>query len=153
MQEPIPFSRWFASQQHIDWGREVRLPDDRFDAAIVAARNKLKGAYTIEYWDDKARKFLEAELKAFTGNAAAGAESNAAEDAALAQRARRGEYGPEIKAAAERGEQAGALRELVRKRAQRLTAEPASSPRQADSPQVQPGAVASLVAGIGRAIP
>jgi 5-methylcytosine-specific restriction endonuclease McrA len=63
MQEPIPISQWFPSQQHLGWAKENRLSDERFDAALVAARNKLKGAYTIEFWDDKVRRFLESELE------------------------------------------------------------------------------------------
>jgi len=61
LQESIPISRWFPSKQHLDWARETGLSDERVDAAIVAARNKLKGAYTIEFWDDKVRRFLESE--------------------------------------------------------------------------------------------
>lgn len=55
-------TRWFPSQQWLDWAKEAGISNKLFDQTLVEARDKLSGAHDIEWWDMKILRFFEAAL-------------------------------------------------------------------------------------------
>lgn len=113
-------------------------------------------------WPGKARQWVIDQhtqgklLVTASGPGGSVAPSTTSDDEAFLLRARRGEYGRGVVAALEQGAKVQQLREMVRKRAERLTGgsdEPASSPIATDAAPVAQPVLSSLLGGIGRQMP
>lgn len=59
LDEKISFRQWAASQQMLDWAKEKRLPDPKFDKALTELRDKVRGIHDLGFWDTKAIAFIE----------------------------------------------------------------------------------------------
>lgn len=98
--ERLPFSRWFPSQQWLDWFVEAGITQEIQDRTLVEARDKLTGLHDIEWWDMKILRFFESSLARIVvsssgsdatpaENERRAAERQAAEDAAKTEARRR----------------------------------------------------------------
>ena len=56
--ERLPFAAWAPSQKMLDWAKEKRLPDAKFDAALIELRDKCQGLHDVAWWDLKAIAFI-----------------------------------------------------------------------------------------------
>lgn len=127
--ERLPFTAWAPSQQMLDWAKEKRLPDAKFDAALIELRDKCQGLHDVAWWDLKAISFLRNAIAWYqnpkAGNGHAGPAESGSDDQAFLLRARRGEYGRDVKEQASGPQPIVAdLRRLVRDRAANTAVKP-----------------------------